>query len=60
MRESNFEMQVTNLNKEKAALKSQLDQTLEERMQVGDFSIRYLYCMSFSRSQTPQHWASLL
>ena len=34
MRESNFEMQITNLNKEKAALRSQLDQTLEELMQV--------------------------
>ena len=60
MRESNFEMQVTNLNKEKAALKSQLDQTLEELMQVGDFSIRDLHCMAYSKSHTHLHWVGLL
>ena len=41
MRESSFEMQITNLNKEKAALKSQLDQTLDELMQVRHFSYSY-------------------
>lgn len=34
MREGSFEMQITNLNKEKAALKIQLDQTLEELSEV--------------------------
>ena len=35
MREKQFEMQVTNLQKEKSALKSQLDETIAELSDVS-------------------------
>ena len=60
MRESSFEIQITNLNKEKSALRSQLDQTLDDLKEVSGFcffsqhelrfqAMKYLVCHGSGR-----------